>query len=113
MLFGCGPSLAVKSDTKFIADVCNALLDRIGQDMTLTFPEFLEGLIGSDTNLELVSSSTTRPVKLLYTYNLVSILLGYVFVWNHLKGLGDWKGAENGYDGDKHSATDLGKIAQQ
>ena len=96
MFFGCAPSVGVKSDTKFIADICNELLDRIADDMTLTFPEFLEGIKGTDNNFELVSSSTTRPVKLIYTFNLVSKLLGYVFVWNYLKGLGDWKGTEDG-----------------
>ena len=89
MFFGCAPSVGVRSDTKLIADICYALLEKIAADMTLTFPEFLEGIKGSDATLELVSSSTTRPVKLMYTHNLVSKLLGYVFVWTHLKGL-DW-----------------------
>ena len=80
----------MKADTKFIADVCEALLDRVADDMTLTFPELLEGITGTDNNFELVSSSTTRPVKLMYTFNLVSKLLGYVFAWSYLKGLGDW-----------------------
>ena len=96
MFFGCAPDVGVKSDTKFIADICEALLDRIADDMTLTFPEFLEGIKGTDNNFELVSSSTTRPVKLMYIFNLVSKLLGYVFAWTYLKGLGDWKGRENG-----------------
>ena len=49
----------------------------------------------------------------MYTYNCVSRLLGYVFVWSHLKGFGEWEGAEDRDEGERHSATDLGKIAQQ
>ena len=56
LFFGCAPSIGVKSDTKFMADICEALLDRYADDMTLTFPEFLEGIKGTDTNFELVSS---------------------------------------------------------
>ena len=85
MFFGCAPSVGVKSDTKFIADICNELLDRIADDMTLTFPEFLEGIKGTDNNFELVSSSTARPVKLMYTFNLVSKLLGYWVVSNKFR----------------------------
>ena len=48
MFFGCAPSVGVRSDTKLTADICNALLDKIAADMTLTFPEFLEGITGSD-----------------------------------------------------------------
>ena len=113
LFFGCAPSIGVKADTKFIADVCEALLDRVADDMTLTFPEFLEGIKGTDTNFELVSSSTTRPVKLIYTFNLVSKLLGYVFAWDYLKGLGDWEGHLDGKNGEVHSATEIGKIAQK
>ena len=112
-MFGCAPSIGVRADTKFITDVCEALLDRIAGDMTLTFPEVLEGINGSDANFELISSATTRPIKLIYTFNLVSKLLGYVFVWTHLKNFTDWSGAEDGARGDHLSATDLGKRAQQ
>ena len=50
----------------------------------------------------------------MYTHNLVSRLLGYVFAWNRLDGFEDWKGREDGLnDGVQHSASELGKIAQQ
>ena len=113
MFFGCGPSIGVKSDTKFMHDICEALLDRFADDMSLTFPEFLEGIKGTDTNFELVSSSTTRPVKLMYTHNLVSRLLGYVFAWNQLDGFHEWKGKEEQRQQlPEYSASELGKRSQ-
>ena len=48
----------------------------------------------------------------MYTYNLVSKLRGYVFVWSYLKGFGEWKGEENGRK-RAQSAIDLGKKEQQ
>ena len=59
-------------------------------DGTVSFPSVLDQIQGKDTNIELVSSATLRPLKLLYSVILIADTLGLIFVQSKHKNLGDW-----------------------
>ena len=61
-------------------DLSDALRLGCEEDMTITFPDVLVSLQGSDVNFELVTSSTLRPLKLFYLHHVVWMLRAYVFV---------------------------------
>ena len=42
----------------------------------------------------MVTSSTLKPLKMFYGYNVVTILRAYIFVQEGLEGFGDWEGTE-------------------
>jgi len=94
IVFGCPPSVGVRADTKMLFDISDALIDGLSAEMTCTFPDVIETLQGTDTNLELVTSSTLRPLKIFYVHNVVRILRGYIFVQEHLEGIGKFEGTE-------------------
>ena len=94
LVFGCPPSIGVKSDTKMLFDISFALIEGVAaHDMACTFPNVLETLQGTDTNLELVTSTTLMPLKIFYEHNVVRILRGYIFVQERFKGW-EFSGAE-------------------
>ena len=75
-------------------DISKALIEGNTAEGTCTFPDVLETLQGTDTNLELVTSSTLRPLKMFYQHNIVRILRGYIFVQEYLEGFGKYEGTE-------------------
>ena len=58
--FGCRTNENVKSDTKMIKDVADALLSEYdtNYDFSVEFPKVFESLAGSDANFEAITSST-------------------------------------------------------
>ena len=94
IVFGCPPSVGVRADTKMLFDISDALIDGLSAEMTCTFPDVIETLQGTDANLELVTSSTLRPLKMFYVHNVVRILRGYIFVQEYLEGVGKFEGTE-------------------
>ena len=95
LVYGCFPGTGVKADTKMCKDICEALLKGLGADMYSEFPHFMESIKGDDVNFEINSSTTLQPLRLYYSRNVVEELQGYVFVFTHLEGLGDWEGTES------------------
>ena len=47
---------------------------------TVSFPDVLNQAQGKDTNIELSSSATLRPLKLLYSVIVIADRLGLVFI---------------------------------
>ena len=119
LVFGCPPSIGVKSDTKMLFDISFALIEGVAaHDMACTFPNVLETLQGTDTNLELVTSTTLMPLKIFYEHNVVRILRGYIFVQEGLEGVGKFKGYEKVDQrafgiGDNFLALELGKRIEE
>ena len=99
-------------------DISDALIKGLTTDMTCTFPGVIETLRGTDTNLELVTSSTLKPLKLSYQHNTVRILRGYIFVQEYLEGFDRWQGAE-GVDefgrpiGERQPAVEVAKKVKE
>ena len=87
LCFGCSPSVGVKSDTHMMSEISRMLITRYDSNLCMDIIQVLESLQGSDTNLELVQSSTMRPLRLFYVYNVVQRTLGFVFAWTHLKDI--------------------------
>ena len=110
LIFGCPPSFGVKKDTQMIFDISKALVEGVKPDMTCTFPDVLETLQGSDTNLELVTSTTLKPLKMFYEHNIVRILRGYIFVQEHLEGVGSFEGTELCYALGGIEGKRIGKV---
>ena len=77
-------------------DVCEALPQGLNRDMYSEFPLFIESVQGTDTNFELVTSTTLKPLRLYYSHHVVQEVLGYIFVFTRLEGFRDWTGTEDG-----------------
>ena len=77
----------MKADTKLMADISIALITSYDSNYCIDIVEVLESLQGSDTNLELVQSSTMRPLRLFYVYNVVQRTLGFIFAQTGLKDI--------------------------
>ena len=80
LIFGCSPSVGVPAQTKMMADITDTLLQGYGEEYTCTFPDVLDRLKGRDVNFEMVTSGTLRPLRLFYTYNVVTETIGFIFV---------------------------------
>ena len=81
-VFGCQPADGVKSNTKMMADITELFIKEAisTEDSSVSFPDVLDFIKGQDTNIELSSSATLRPLKLLYSVILITDTLGLVFV---------------------------------
>ena len=66
LVFGCSPSTGVRADTQMLFDISKALIEGLTDEMTCTFPDVLDSLMGQDNNFELVTSSTLKPLTLFY-----------------------------------------------
>ena len=103
------------------AEISEALLKGLDGNMTCTFPDFIKDIRGKDANYEFASSSTLPPLRLEYTYNIVTETRGLVFVNTHLIGFevrkynltgfkDIWSGTEDGrYDGQRYTAEQMGE----
>lgn len=58
LMFGCGPSVGVRGDTKMCQDFSQAMLDGLNDHMYSEFPLFMESIRASDANFELITSAT-------------------------------------------------------
>ena len=56
LMFGCGPSVGVKADTKMCQDFSEALHQGLNCEMYSEFPLFMETVKARDANFELISS---------------------------------------------------------
>ena len=68
-------------------EISEAVLKGLDGDMTCTFPDFMKDIRGKDANYEFATSATLPPLRLDYTYNVVTETHGFVFVNTHLNGL--------------------------
>ena len=68
-------------------EISEALLKGLDGDMTCTFPDFIKDIRGEDANYEFATSATLPPLRLDYTYNVVTETLGFIFVNTHVNGL--------------------------
>ena len=73
-----------------MSDLERSFRDGLTSEFTCTFPAVIDRIKGSDVNFELVSSSTLRPLRLFYVYNVVSRTYGYVFAWEGIPGKFGW-----------------------
>ena len=99
LIFGSRPGVAVVADTKLIRDIMDCL--RLLYDKktkTVRLPEAFDGLVGSDANIEMVTSSMIQTLLLGVEAFKVVRASAYIFVQQFLKR-GDlprleWKNAE-------------------
>ena len=80
MVLGCQPGLGVIGDTKLIKDVMNnftSYYDKL--TLTVVFPDILDRLQGSDTNIEMITSSTISKLRISEESNKVARSSAYIF----------------------------------
>ena len=59
LIYGAKPGMGVNIDTKLIHDVMTCFLELYNKrNLTVMLPDILDQLKGSDTNIEVVQSST-------------------------------------------------------
>ena len=51
-MFGCGPNVGVKSDTKMCHDFSQALLDGLNDHKYVEFPDLIKSIEESDARFE-------------------------------------------------------------
>ena len=81
LVVGTSPGAGVKADTKLIRDVLRSFKE-LHDKMTLTiqFPEVLEQLQGSDAQIEIITSSMLKPLRMgIRGYRVVDVSV-YIFV---------------------------------
>jgi hypothetical protein len=102
LVFGCSPSVGINADSKFMKNACENIERSMNARMTVIFPDCLESMQGEDCNFELATSSTLKPLHLVFAFHIAAYAIGYVFVQEKLNGLingkkencEDWKGTE-------------------
>ena len=70
LIFGCPPSEGVPARTMMASDISRAMIDHCSRDCLLIFLDALDALQGRDVDLEIVTSATLRPLRLVYSYNV-------------------------------------------
>ena len=90
------------------SDISHAMIDHCSRDCLLIFLDALDALQGRDVDLEIVTSATLRPLRLVYSYNMYfsSQIIGLVFVQTHL---GDLQCKTD----KRSSPTELGELLQK
>ena len=68
-------------------NACENIERSMNAQMTVIFPDCLESMQGEDCNFELASSSTLKPLHLIFAYHVSRFSIGYVFVQEKLNGL--------------------------
>ena len=88
MVLGCQPGLGVIGDTKLIKDVMDNFFkfyDRL--TLTVEFPDILDRLQGSDTNIEMITSSTIQKLRISVKSFQIEQSSAYIFSTSHIKRL--------------------------
>ena len=83
---GAEPGFGVRSDTKLIKDTILAitqLYDKL--TLTIQFPEVFRQLQGSDTKIEIITSSMLQPMRMNIKGFQIKEVNVYVLVQTHLK----------------------------
>ena len=88
-------------------DLTRALHKGIGDDMTCLFLDAMELMQGSDVNFELVSSSSIRPLRLLYEYNFSTESQCIIIVHTQMDGLLEY------IERDGQTAMEIAKQAKK
>ena len=83
---GTEPGLGVRSDTKLIKDTILAITQLYDkQSLTIQFPEVFRQLQGSDTKIEIITSSMLQPMRMNIKGFQIKEISVYVLVQTHLQ----------------------------
>ena len=80
-------------NTTMIKDVIEAFNLRKNDDLSITFPDVLDQIMGKDASFELSISGSIQPLKLQYQPNNIVKSVAYVFINTEFNGL-EWPNAE-------------------
>ena len=81
LIYGSKPGYGVKIDTKLIRDVMRCFLELYDMhSLTVTLPKILDQLQGSDTNIEIVTSSNLQTLRMGIRCFEVVKSTAYIFV---------------------------------
>ena len=87
LVFGCPPGIGVAADTQMIFDVQQALIHKFNKEtLTLEFPNICDHLQGKDANFEMITSNSTKVLRLTYHHNVVKEARAYIFVSTSMVG---------------------------
>ena len=107
LIYGAKPGMGVNIDTKLIHDVMSCFLELYNKrNLTVMLPDILDQLKGSDTNIEVVQSSTLQMMRMGIKCFQAVRKTAYIFVQSILqregmKGL-EYKDAEKrAYEAEK------------
>ena len=76
-------------NSTMIKDVIEAFTLRKNEDLSITFPDVLDQIMGKDASFELSISGSIQPLKLHYIPSIVKKSIGVIFVNTDFRGL-DW-----------------------
>ena len=87
LVVGASPGFGVQTDTKLFRDILNNFKQQYNkQTLTIRFPEVLQQLQGTDTKIEIITSSMLQPMTMgIGGYRVVDAYV-YIFVQTHLQG---------------------------
>ena len=86
LVVGTSPGSAVASDCTIIRDAVGNFMQFYDKPtLTIRFPEILRQLQGTDTNIEIITSSMLQPLQMSIKGNLISDISAYIFVQTSLQ----------------------------
>ena len=86
LVVGTSPGSAVASDCTIIRDAVGNFMQFYDKPtLTIRFPEILRQLQGTDTNIEIITSSMLQPLQMSIKGNLISDISAFIFVQTSLQ----------------------------
>lgn len=80
MLFGTQPGFGVKADTKMIYEIAKAMMTKFDPEhLVLLLPQVFEDMHSEDANMEMIASSTCKPLRLLFRPNVATRSVAAIF----------------------------------
>ena len=81
LVVGTSPGSQVASDCTIIRDAVGNFMQFYDKPtLTIRFPEILRQLQGTDTNIEIITSSMLQPLQMSIKGNLISDISAFIFV---------------------------------
>ena len=86
LVVGTNPGSGVEADTKLIKDVLGKFCELYcKKTLTIQFPEVFQQLKGTDTEIEIITSSMLQPLRMGIRGYKVEDVSVYIFVQTHLQ----------------------------
>ena len=81
LIFGSKPGKLTSAETKMAFEIAYTMChDYDKGNITIQIPQLFDFFKGQDANLEIVTSPTLQPLRLMYSYNKVTRKIAHIFV---------------------------------
>lgn len=90
LIFGAPPNIGVRSDTRMIYELAEAMLSKYDQvTFMLIIPAVFNDMYSEDASIEMIASSTLKPLVLFYEPHTADESIAFIFANGKLDYYGD------------------------